>query len=191
MQAPGGGLGCSYLDVCDNATGPGASDAHAIGDGIRAVLQGRAESFATEYPCHSPMERRWFTLTVKPVPADRMGGAVLMHENITARKLATHAVQQTLERLNEAQRAARIGDWDFDIATGAISWSQQVYGILGRDPALGPPRNYDEHAAFYSPASRVTLAEHIEDRASRKLKAPKLLAIFDQIIGNRSHARAM
>ena len=63
---------------------------------------------------------------------------------ITARKLATHAVQQTLERLNEAQRAARIGDWDFDIATGAISWSQFWSSALYRAALRARPRATDQ-----------------------------------------------
>ncbi len=70
-----------------------------------------------------------------------------------ARRRAENANARALQRLTEAQRIGRIGDWEFDIGTEAIAWSPQTFEILGRDPALGPPRNYDENAALYEPAS--------------------------------------
>jgi two-component system sensor kinase FixL len=50
------------------------------------------------------------------------------------RELAT-----TNDRLREAQRIGQIGDWEFDLKTGAIEWSSQLFAMYGRDPAEGPP----------------------------------------------------
>ena len=36
--------------------------------------------------------------------------------------------------LTEAQRIARIGSWEFDVATGESTWSEQQFRILGFDP---------------------------------------------------------
>jgi len=55
--------------------------------------------------------------------------------------------QQDLERvvaektkaLTEAQRIARIGSWDFDVATGESTWSDQQFRILGFDPNVPLP----------------------------------------------------
>ncbi len=52
--------GLNYLQVCDDANGPGAEDAAAFAVGIRAVMQDQRATFALEYPCHSPQEKRWF-----------------------------------------------------------------------------------------------------------------------------------
>nr|WP_319395306.1 EAL domain-containing protein [uncultured Desulfobacter sp.] len=41
----------------------------------------------------------------------------------------------THQRLVEAQRLALVGDWEMDIASGALSCSQQVYEIVGRPMA--------------------------------------------------------
>ncbi|WP_167737660.1 ATP-binding protein [Sphingomonas parva] len=43
------------------------------------------------------------------------------------------------QRLEEAQRIGRIGDWQVDDATGVTRWSPQLFEMYGRDPALGPP----------------------------------------------------
>ncbi len=68
-------------------------------------------------------------------------------QDITARKQSEAAMAQTLERLTEAQRIGRIGDWAWDCATDMVQWSAEMYAILGRDPAAGPPRGYDDVAA--------------------------------------------
>ena len=43
------------------------------------------------------------------------------------------------QRLNEAQAVGRIGDWEFNVATQQIQWSQQAFALFGLDPANGPP----------------------------------------------------
>lgn len=59
--------------------------------------------------------------------------------DITSRKQAELENIRARQRLNEAQRIGRIGDWELDPATETISWSPQVFEILGRDPKLGRP----------------------------------------------------
>jgi len=40
--------------------------------------------------------------------------------------------------LMQAQRLARLGSWDVDVATGLTAWSPSLYELFGRDAALGP-----------------------------------------------------
>jgi diguanylate cyclase (GGDEF)-like protein/PAS domain S-box-containing protein len=75
-------------------------------------------------------------------------------------------LKRTVERLDEAQRIARMGDWECDLDTEAIRWSPQIYEILGRDRALGPPRNFAEHRALYDEQSRLKL-DDVMDRVIR------------------------
>ncbi|WP_129791494.1 ATP-binding protein [Sphingosinicella sp. CPCC 101087] len=65
-------------------------------------------------------------------------------------------------RLEEAQRIARVGDWDFDLETGRISWSPQLYEMYGRDPASGPP-TLAEFEAMLDEDSRLVVAEAITE----------------------------
>ena len=50
----------NYLDVCDRATGPNAAEAAEVAAEIRAILRGKNDFFAKEYPCHAPQEQRRF-----------------------------------------------------------------------------------------------------------------------------------
>ena len=81
-------LGLNYLDICEQALGGNAFEAHKVAEGIRAVLDGTALNFMIEYPCHSPTEHLWFLMTVTPLASNNLSGAVVMHLNITERRHA-------------------------------------------------------------------------------------------------------
>jgi len=49
------------------------------------------------------------------------------------RKRAEEALRESEKRLNEAQRIAKIGDFVWDVDTGAITWSDGLHSILGYD----------------------------------------------------------
>ena len=84
------GVGANYFAVCRAAVDPSA---RAAATGIQDVLSERRSSFYHEYPCHSPDEKRWFALRAKPL-ADYPDFAVVTHENITERILATRTLAQ-------------------------------------------------------------------------------------------------
>jgi PAS domain S-box-containing protein len=44
------------------------------------------------------------------------------------------ALVRSRAMLAEAQRMARMGNWEFDLATKVITWSDEMYRITGRDP---------------------------------------------------------
>ena len=61
--------------------------------------------------------------------------------------------------LDEVERIARVGSWTLDPATGAATWSVEMYRILGLDPQ-GPALGLDEISRLFTPDSvdRVTAA---------------------------------
>ncbi len=93
------GLGVNYLRLCETASGDCAEEALDVAAGLRAVLGGEQESFALEYPCHSPEKSRWFRVMAnRLVLGDEYGaqhGVVVMHVDVTERKLA----EQELNRI--------------------------------------------------------------------------------------------
>jgi diguanylate cyclase (GGDEF)-like protein/PAS domain S-box-containing protein len=99
--APSINVGANYLTVCsalgDNKSG-GATDAC---HGIMAVLNGTLPTFTLDYPCHSPLQHRWFTMVVTPLKLDTGFGAVVVHTNITDRKQAEANLIESSE-LNRA-----------------------------------------------------------------------------------------
>ena len=62
--------GANYLRVCESAAGLNAEEAAAFAEGVRDVLAGRRANFEMEFPCHSPMQRRWFVGRVTPYFCD-------------------------------------------------------------------------------------------------------------------------
>lgn len=95
----GGGnyLNQNYLAVCAASIKKfRLEDAQKAYDGIRAVLDGVREKFSMEYACHSPTERRWFSMRVSPLGGAHRG-AVVAHENITDRKQAEDTIRESEE----------------------------------------------------------------------------------------------
>ena len=84
-QSPEHCVGTHYLEICDAAHGRDAAGAHEAAQGIRSVLNGKSLAFSIEYPCHSPTERRWFLLMVRPLAGPNTRGAVVMHLDISER----------------------------------------------------------------------------------------------------------
>ncbi len=93
-------VGENYNTVCGFATGAGAEDAAAMAEGVRMLLYGHLQEFALEYPCHLPHEKRWFRLEVRPLDNGMETGAVVMHINITQRKIAE---EEIIEMNNELE----------------------------------------------------------------------------------------
>lgn len=59
--------------------------------------------------------------------------------DVTEAKSAEEALQKSEQRLKEAQRIGRMGDWSLDIATGGLHWSDEIYRIFGRHPGEFEP----------------------------------------------------
>ncbi len=78
---------------------------------------------------------------------------------------AETALRQREAELNESQRLARIGSWDWNAVTDTIWWSPEYYHIYGLDPARPTP-NYLEHLQVYAPAS----AERLDRLVRRALE---------------------
>ncbi len=93
--SPAVAVGANYIDVCMRAIKDGDTDAACAMDGIKAVLDGETAQFTLEYPCHSPLEKRWFTMTAVPLAE---GGAVITHFNITNRKQAEETLRESETR---------------------------------------------------------------------------------------------
>ncbi|HEY9661311.1 MAG TPA: PAS domain-containing protein, partial [Allocoleopsis sp.] len=52
--------------------------------------------------------------------------------------------------LAEAQRVARIGNWEYDLATRKNIWTEELFHLFNRDPASGEPP-YQEQYRLYHP----------------------------------------
>ncbi len=101
----------------------------------------------------------WISNFGKVVQWDKRGNPLRMagtHRDIRHRKRIEEALRKREALLVEAQEVAQIGNWEYDVKTQKIVWTQQLYKILDRDPVLGEP-NYQENLELYHPEDRMTL----------------------------------
>lgn len=135
-------------------------------DTVELVRKGG--SFDVEYRIVRPDgEVRWMRDQGYPVHdevarSDAVAGVV---QDITGRKQAFDQLRRSEELHRRAQRLGHIGHWELDAARGELTWSDEVYRILGVDPSTFSP----------TPASfrdRV----HPEDRAARAAAGEAVLA---------------
>lgn len=59
--------------------------------------------------------------------------------DITQRKHAEMALQEKEYLLSESQRMGRIGSWSVDLATNALTWTQETYRLYGVSPETFVP----------------------------------------------------
>jgi len=64
-------------------------------------------------------------------------------------------------RFDETQELAGIGDWEYDAATGNVTWSRTIFRLLKRDPLAGH-MTFDEYLFYYGPDDSERLLETME-----------------------------
>ena len=132
-----GGLGRNYLAIADSSVGQFSNLATEAAKGIRGVISGELDQFSMEYPCHSPGEKRWFVMRVTRFELAGGVRAVVLHENITERKLAEET-RARLAAIVESSEDAIIGK---ALDGTILSWNQgaeRIYGYPARE-AVGMP----------------------------------------------------
>ncbi|MCW8889051.1 MAG: EAL domain-containing protein, partial [Sedimenticola sp.] len=82
----------------------------------------------------------WVNLNVSPTwpPGGEPTNHIAVAIDITEQKLVTTALHQSEKQLLEAERIARMGNWELDIATGRAHWSDEIHQIMGTHPTMEP-----------------------------------------------------
>lgn len=62
-----------------------------------------------------------------------------MVQDISDRKQAEKQLLKSDAHLKMAQRISKLGSWEFDLRTEEVIWSEEVFRIFGRDPAISTP----------------------------------------------------
>ncbi|UQA61345.1 PAS domain-containing protein [Polyangium aurulentum] len=111
-------------------------DRAAMRAGIDAVLSGSRERFDLELRTSltANEEPRWLSLVVTPCQVDPEGGALVHLRDVTTQKNTQSALRASEAGLLWAQRIGNMGNWDWDIPTGGLTWSEQIFRIFGHEP---------------------------------------------------------
>jgi PAS domain S-box-containing protein len=115
-----------------------------------------------EYRVLHPDGVRWIRSKGNALAAE--GGARGMFaivEDITENKLAEMELRSSTRDLRESQRIGRMGSWRLILATGELTWSEEVYRLMEHDPSL-PVLNYAERPELIDPDSNRRLQAAVD-----------------------------
>jgi PAS domain S-box-containing protein len=89
----------------------------------------------------------WLSINSAPIyedDSDSPTGAYTVFSDITGKKQAKDQLEIANKTLLAAQDMANVGYWTYEIKTGYLIWSKQMFTIFGLDPDDDVP-NYEQH----------------------------------------------
>jgi len=100
----------------------------------RAAKEGRFEE--ENWRIRKDGSRFWANVVIAALRDEtgQLRGFSKVTRDITERKRVEKALQESETRLREAQKMAQLGHWNWDVRTGIVEWSEEVYNIFHLDP---------------------------------------------------------
>ena len=98
---------------------------------------------------HASRRARSTEMEVQQRTAELRDANTKLRRQIEAQLLTETALRNAQSTLLAAQRLGSTGSWEVDLATGALTWSDPVYSIFGRNPAEFSPSNTSFFASVH------------------------------------------
>ncbi|MGB3402550.1 MAG: PAS domain S-box protein [Microcoleaceae cyanobacterium] len=114
----------------------------------KGTWQGELQFQHFQTGCLIPVDETIFTVS-HPETGEAMGIATITRD-ITERKKAEAAFEKTTRDLQQAQRIAHIGNWEYNAVTEQLTWSQEVFRLFNRPLEQGIP-SLSEAIEYYYP----------------------------------------
>ncbi|MBD2013770.1 PAS domain-containing protein [Microcoleus sp. FACHB-53] len=118
---------------------------------LNAYLQDTLPLYEVEFRMRSKSgEWKWILIRGKVFERDESGAPLRMlgtqkdisdaYRQAMQRQLAEERLKHSEANLATAQKIAHIGNWEFDVLSGEITWSEEKFQILGLDPNQPEPK---------------------------------------------------
>lgn len=88
-------------------------------------------------------------------------GAVVTFDDITERRRVEQIVRRSEGLLAEAQTVGRIGSWEWDLGTGQIRWSDEMFRLYGYEPREFPV-TFERALERVHPDDATAIRENVE-----------------------------
>jgi PAS domain S-box-containing protein len=109
--------------------------------------------------------RTWISVTVQcSTPGDGERAVAVVFQDVTEHHIREKALRRELRRQDQMAEMTGIGAWTIDLASGALSWSDQVFHIYDMEP--GPMPSVEEAISFFLPEE----ASLVEDQLRRLIE---------------------
>ncbi len=147
---------------------------------------GEPGAYMLRYARAEGINRAWASLWIKLILT---GTLILMAvatvvvlerregRRIEERERLLSSLREREHGLRQAQRIARLGNWELDLATESLSWSDEIFGIFGLDPERFEA-TYETFLNAVHPADR----QRVRDAVRQALEAGSTYDIEHRVI---------
>ncbi len=129
-------------------------------------------------------EEKWLEISSELIQLDGKPTGLVSAIDITERKKAEKALIKSRAILSRAQRIAHVGNWAWNLKTGEIQWSDEIFRIFGYEPGEVKP-TCDWFMSRIHPEDREMVKKSID----AALKENRLFNIDYRIIASDGSIR--
>jgi PAS domain S-box-containing protein len=127
-------------------------------------LENLTDFYEVEFRMQSKSgEWKWILSRGKVFRRDETGKPLRMtgtHQDISDRKKVEEANLNLTRKFQESQKIAHIGNWEFDVLTGSVTWSEELFRIYGITPNKTPA--FDQLVEQIHPDDREAFLQVME-----------------------------
>lgn len=156
-------LAKDYADITD------AEDMKVCSQKFNELLEGTSDNYTIDKRyIHKRGHPVWCTVTVS-IMRNALGSpayVVAQIQDITKRKRAEETLRQSESSLLEAQRIAHLGNWEMEVPSTRIYWSDEVTRIFGFD-SEAVKLTYDSFLGYVHPEDRHLIHEARDTLAAK------------------------
>ena len=148
----------------------GAELAHWFTKPVEQAIQ-TGEKTTSEYPHIDASVEKWYRLQVMPFDVsgnpDNQRLVLTVHDitEVVQRERILQETQTKIERSNEllniSQELSRTGGWEYDLESGEVLWTDQIYVIFGLPPEATYP-NFDANLPLFTENGRKVVIDSLE-----------------------------